>query len=439
MSSQPLVIFWFRRDLRFEDNTGLYHALKSGMPVLPLFIFDRNILDELKDSHDLRVAFIHAALKGLDAHLHTLGSGLLVRQGQPSLIWRELLSQYRIQAVYVNRDYEPYAFHRDHEVAALLAAQDIPFHQHKDQVIFDGDEVVKEDGAPYTVYTPYKKRWLARLRPEDLLPFPSANLLKHMLPHSSGGVPGLEEIGFRATAVETTPSIDEAIIRNYDRTRDFPGVMGTSRLGVHLRFGTVSIRQLVGRARELNQTWLEELIWREFFMTILAHFPQVVDQPFKPQYATIPWRENEDEFKRWCAGETGYPIVDAGMRELNTTGFMHNRVRMITASFLSKHLLLPWRWGEHYFAEKLLDYDLAANNGNWQWAAGCGCDAAPYFRVFNPEIQTEKFDPERVYIKRWVPEAGTAAYPGPMVPHKAARIRAVETYAKALASAKINR
>lgn len=433
---QPVTIFWFRRDLRIEDNAGLYHALQESSPVLPLFIFDRVILDDLDDRNDRRVAFIHQALRQIDAHLAEAGSRLLVRHGRPLEVWRELLRDHTIRAVHTNRDYEPYAIERDRAVAALLAEHGIPFHSHKDQVIFDGDEVVKEDGKPYTVYTPYMRRWLAHLTPEDLAAHPSEKLLARTAQGMPGGVPPLEEIGFAPMTVSTTPVVPEAIIRSYDRTRDLPAVAGTTRLSVHLRFGTVSVRELVRTGRELNRTWLSELIWREFFMSILARFPHVVDQPFKSQYAAIPWREEAEEFQRWCEGRTGYPIVDAGMRELNATGFMHNRVRMITASFLCKHLLHHWLRGERYFAQKLLDYDLAANNGNWQWAAGCGCDAAPYFRLFNPEIQTAKFDTKMEYIKRWVPELGTPAYPAPMVPHAAARIRALETYGRALKEAK---
>ncbi|HOH06177.1 MAG TPA: deoxyribodipyrimidine photo-lyase [bacterium] len=432
MAHPSVTVFWFRRDLRLEDNAGLFHALQDGAPVLPLFIFDREILDDLEERQDRRVAFIHQALQNLDARLAEHSSGLLVRQGRPLEVWRQLVAEFPIAAVHTNRDYEPSALARDREVAALLAEHGIPFHSHKDQVIFDGDEVVKEDGRPYTVYTPYMRKWLARLTPEDLAAHPSEKLLGRMAQGVEGGVPPLAEIGFTPMAVESAPMVDEAIIRNYDRTRDLPAVAGTTRLGVHLRFGTVSIRRLAALGRALNQTWLQELIWREFFMSILAHFPHVVDQPFKAQYAAVPWREDRGDFARWCAGETGYPMVDAGMRELNATGFMHNRVRMITASFLCKHLLLPWRWGERYFAKKLLDYDLAANNGNWQWAAGCGCDAAPYFRVFNPALQAAKFDPQEAYVKRWVPEVESPAYPEPMVPHAAARIRALETYGRAL-------
>lgn len=481
MPPQPITIFWFRRDLRLDDNVGLYQALSTGVPVLPLFIFDRNILDDLSDKHDRRVAFIHQTLQRLDASLGRRGSGLLVRYGRPLAIWEELLGSLTIGQVHTNRDYEPYAIERDQAVAALLASRGIPMHLHKDQVIFDGKEVAKDDGSPYTVYTPYKNRWLSRLRPEDLAPSASEELLDRLLPleHWPAGITGggtpadmfpdaaagmgamaaagqptaagesgsgqaaagsrlprLADIGFESVAVECAPVVDEEIIRRYDRTRDLPAVAGTTRLSVHLRFGTVSVRQLVQRGRALNQTWLQELIWREFFMSILARFPHVVDRPFKSAYAAIPWRENRQDFQRWCDGETGYPIVDAGMRELNSTGFMHNRVRMITASFLAKHLLLPWLWGERYFAVKLLDYDLSANNGNWQWAAGCGCDAAPYFRLFNPELQTAKFDPQMEYVKKWVPELNTLHYPRPMVPHAAARIRALETYSKALAAAR---
>ncbi|HNW60830.1 MAG TPA: deoxyribodipyrimidine photo-lyase [bacterium] len=432
MARPPVTLFWFRRDLRLEDNRGLCQALRSGYPVLPLFIFDRDILDPLSDRQDRRVAFIHQVLQSLQARLAEHGSGLLVRQGRPVEVWRQLLEELTVQAVYTNCDYEPYAIARDRAVATLLAERGIAFHEHKDQVVFDTSEVSKEDGAPYTVYTPFKNRWLARLTPEDLAPCDSAALLDHLVSAAGEGMPSLPALGFAPVAVDTDPVIDETIIRSYERTRDLPGVAGTTRLSVHLRFGTVSIRRLAALGRALNPVWLQELIWREFFMTILARFPYVVNQPFKRPYAAIPWREDRGDFARWCAGETGYPIVDAGMRELNATGFMHNRVRMVTASFLCKHLLLPWQWGESYFAAKLLDYDLAANNGNWQWAAGCGCDAAPYFRVFNPEIQAAKFDPQRTYIRRWVPEVDTPAYPKPMVPHAAARIRALETYAQAL-------
>ncbi len=435
MPDSSVILFWFRRDLRLEDNRGLFLALNSGRPVLPLFIFDRDILDPLADRHDRRVAFIHQALEALHRRMTEYGSGLMVRQGRPLEVWRQLVDEFPIAAVHTNRDYEPSALARDHEVAALLAERGIPFYHHKDQVIFDDDEVVKEGGSPYTVYTPYKNRWLARLTPEELRPCPGESLLDRLAPCPAGGVPPLETIGFAPMAVQIDPVIDETIIRSYDRTRDLPGVAGTTRLSVHLRFGTVSIRRLAALGRALNPTWLQELIWREFFMSILAHFPHVVDQPFKAQYAAVPWREDRGDFARWCAGETGYPMVDAGMRELNATGFMHNRVRMITASFLCKHLLLPWLWGERYFAGKLLDYDLAANNGNWQWAAGCGCDAAPYFRVFNPALQAAKFDPQQSYIRRWVPEVDSAGYPRPMVAHTAARIRALESYARALKGA----
>jgi len=364
MARPPVTVFWFRRDLRLEDNRGLYQALSSGLPVLPLFIFDREILDDLADKRDRRVAFIYQVLQRLHARLAEHGGGLLVRHGRPLEVWRQLLEEFPVQAVYTNRDYEPYAVARDRKVADLLAGHGIPFQMYKDQVIFDGDEVVKEGGSPYTVYTPFKNRWLAQLTLRDLHPAASETLLDHLAPAPASGVPSLQEIGFAPVAVDTDPVIDEAIIRSYDRTRDLPAVAGTTRLSVHLRFGTISIRRLAALGRALSPTWLQELIWREFFMSILAHFSHVVDQPFKPQYAAIPWREDRGDFARWCAGETGYPIVDAGMRELNATGFMHNRVRMITASFLCKHLLLPWLWGERYFAEKLLDYDLAANNGN---------------------------------------------------------------------------
>lgn len=437
MAQTPVTIFWFRRDLRLEDNAGLHHALLSGAPVLPLFIFDLEILDKLRDRSDRRVAFIHAALQRIHNELKNHGSGLLVKIGRPLEIWEKLLSEYKVVQVYANEDYEPDAIRRDEQVGAFLQSHGIPFHTSKDHVIFARHQVVKENGAPYTVYTPYKNKWLSHLTPDDVAPCNCQDYLHGMLPQDLSSLPPLSAIGFKeSNAVFSEPLLDEQRIRVYHQQRDTPAVAGTSRLSEHLRFGTISIRHLVRQARAWNQIWLQELIWREFFAQILCHFPHVVDQPFKRAYAAIPWRENHEEFTRWCLGETGYPIVDAGMRELNHTGFMHNRVRMITAGFLCKHLLLPWLWGERYFAEKLLDYDLASNNGNWQWAAGCGCDAAPYFRVFNPDQQTQKFDPQRRYIKRWVPEVDSAAYPQPMVNHTAARIRAISTYRQALASKK---
>lgn len=430
-----IAVFWFRRDLRLEDNSGLYHALKSGYPVLPVFIFDTHILEELEDKLDKRVHFIHHAITTLQEQLLELGTTLAVYHDTPEKAFTQILEQFDIAAVYTNRDYEPYAQSRDQAIKTQLQQQGIAFSTFKDQVIFERKEIVKDNDTPYTVFTPYSKKWKSVLNDFYLKPYPSLAYAQHFLRHKPINIPGLEKLGFAPSGTSLQPLvISETLIRSYDTTRDIPAIQGTTHLGIHLRFGTVSIRKLARIARELNETFLNELIWRDFFQTILWHFPKVVSHSFKPEYDKIRWRNKEEEFERWCNGTTGYPIVDAGMRELNTTGFMHNRVRMITASFLCKHLLIDWRWGEAYFAKKLLDYDLAANNGNWQWAAGCGCDAAPYFRIFSPQRQTEKFDPKLTYIRQWVPELETFDYPPPVVDHDTARKRCLETYKKALQS-----
>jgi deoxyribodipyrimidine photo-lyase len=429
---QDIVVFWFRRDFRWEDNHGLYCALNSGYPVLPLFIFDSEILKKLEDKSDKRVQFIYNQCQVLNDKFSEFDSCLKVKYSQPLYVWRELINEYKIKSVYTNHDYEPYAIDRDLEIKEFLAAKSISFHSFKDQVIFEKSEVVKADGLPYTVFTPYSKVWKARLAAQPIQTYPSESLLKNLLKFQSHS-PKLREIGFLPVDLKVSNlniNIDETI-KNYHLTRNIPSNQdGTTRLSIHLRFGTVSARQLVLKAMNVNETWLNELIWREFFMQILYHFPKVVHQSFKEKYDKIPWRNNELEFEIWCQGKTGYPIVDAGMRELNETGFMHNRVRMIVASFLTKHLLIDWRWGEAYFAEKLLDYELSANNGNWQWAAGTGCDAAPYFRVFNPSEQARKFDSDALYINKWL-SPDDLMIP-PMVEHSFARNRALEVYKKAL-------
>lgn len=445
----PVSIFWFRRDLRLEDNAGLYHALKGGAPVLPLFIFDKAILEQLSDRKDARVTFIHTAVESLKAQLENLGSSLLVRFGTPQEVFAQLTQEYTIQSVFTNRDYEPYAQKRDADITSLLAAQGATFHTFKDHVIFEKEEVLKDDGTPYVVFTPYSRKWLAKLdqkqrtiinaagQPEAqsfyLTAYPTQKYFENFL--KIAPLPGmsLEAIGFEPTDIPFPPiSIARSIVLNYDKTRDFPALNGTSKLGIHFRFGTISIREKARYARQLNATYLNELIWRDFYSQILGHFPHVAGNAFRPQYDTIAWRDAPGDFEKWCQGHTGYPIVDAGMRELLATGFMHNRVRMIVASFLTKHLLIDWRLGEAWFAEKLLDFDLASNSGGWQWAAGCGTDAAPYFRIFNPTEQTKKFDKEYKYIRKWVPEFGTPKYPRPMVDHAFARERCLETYKKAL-------
>ncbi|NOS91835.1 MAG: deoxyribodipyrimidine photo-lyase [Cyclobacteriaceae bacterium] len=423
------TLFWFRRDLRLQDNAGLYHALKENEHVLPLFIFDTEILENLEDKTDLRVAFIHQSLVTLQEQLTKLGSSLLVLHGNPV----ELFQTIQPKAVYTNHDYEPYAQSRDKKVKEILEKKGIVFRSFKDQVIFEKSEVVKDDGLPYTVFTPYSRKWKAALTEASHQSFACEKLFQHFKKVAPLPFPSLAEIGFEETTFSFPERmVKQSIIEKYDQQRNFPAIAGTTKLSVHLRFGTVSIRKLVQIALKKNETWLNELIWRDFYHMILWHFPQVETKAFKPAYDKIKWRNNEKEFAAWCQGQTGYPIVDAGIRELNQTGFMHNRVRMIVASFLTKHLLIDWRWGEAYFAKKLLDFDLAANNGGWQWAASSGCDAAPYFRVFNPQLQTEKFDPDFKYIKHWVPEWGTPTYPKPIVDHKAARDRVLKVYKEAL-------
>lgn len=445
---QALTLFWFRRDLRLQDNAGLYHALKSKFPVLPLFIFDTDILDELNDPQDARVNFLHQSVQDLQEQLQKLGSSILVRYGKPSEVWPQILEEFTIAEVYTNHDYEPRAILRDEKVNILLAKHHIPFFSFKDQVIFEKLEVSKADGKPYTVFTPYSRTWKNNLNSRletmggageeepvsfYLKPYPCEKYYANFQQIDPLPVPALGAMGFHASTIEIPPTqVSQGLIKQYDKTRDFPYLNGTSRLGIHFRFGTISIREKARRALELNETFLNELIWRDFYAQILANFPHVAKGSFRPEYDRIEWRNDEKEFEKWCEGKTGYPIVDAGMRELNHTGFMHNRVRMITASFLTKHLLIDWRWGEAYFAKKLLDFDLASNNGGWQWAAGCGTDAAPYFRVFSPAAQQEKFDPEYKYVRKWVPEYGTVAYPKPIVDHKFARERCLEVYKFAL-------
>ncbi len=431
---QSINVMWFRRDLRLADNAALYHALQAGKPVLPIFIFDKNILDKLEDKTDRRVAFIHAALQDMQQQLIGIKSSLKVFYSTPAEAFTQLLSAYNIHTVFTNHDYEPYAAERDVQVAALLKAGGTDFNTSKDQVIFEKLEVTKDDGKPYTVFTPYSRRWKATLHESDIQSYPTEVYFEQLLKQSPHSLPSLAEMGFQAMDKSfPAKELNEAVVEKYTEQRNFPAVEGTSKLGVHLRFGTVSIRHLAQRARQLNETFLNELIWRDFYHMILWNFPQVGrGQAFRPEYDRIEWRTDMEQFERWCQGQTGYPIVDAGMRELNSTGFMHNRVRMIVASFLTKHLLLDWRLGEAYFAQKLLDFDLAANNGGWQWAAGSGCDAAPYFRVFNPRLQTEKFDKDLRYIRHWVPELEDFSYPKPIVEHDFARKRALEVYGRTL-------
>jgi deoxyribodipyrimidine photo-lyase len=426
-----IAIFWFRRDLRLEDNKGLYAALTSGLPVVPLFIFDSDIVDGLSKD-DARVTFIHDQLTKLNNELASNNSSVLVKFGKPAEVWKQLMEEHKISAVYTNHDYEPYAISRDQAVANLLGTKGINFHTFKDQVIFERSEVTKDDGLPYTVFTPYRKKWMARLTQADYASHESELCLANFSKQSFK-MPALSDLGFERSNINVKPFRLEAMDR-YEEHRNFPAKEATSYLSPHLRFGTVSVRGLVRQALATNDTFLGELIWREFFMQILYHFPRVVNESFRKEYDSIQWINDETQFEKWCQGKTGYPLVDAGMRELNQTGYMHNRVRMVVASFLTKHLLIDWRWGEAYFAEKLLDYELSANNGNWQWAAGTGCDAAPYFRVFNPSEQLKKFDPKMTYCRKWLGN-DIGKYP-PIVDHAFARKRALEVYKAGLAMAR---
>jgi deoxyribodipyrimidine photo-lyase len=426
---KKVSIFWFRRDLRIEDNAGLFQALSEKDPVLPLFIFDTNILDRLPSKKDGRVEFIHHSITRLN---EAIGGHLCVKHGNPIDIFKELLNEWEVARIYTNHDYERYGLDRDEAVSSLAKEKGVDFRTFKDQVVFDKDEVLSGAGTPYTVFTPYSRKWKALLAESVLPNYPSSASRNYV--SETFNIPSLKDIGFHPSGLLFPQSIvADELIKSYAQDRDFPAKPGTSRLSVHLRFGTVSIRSLVRQALGKSEVWLNELIWRDFYFNILHHFPHISERhSFRKEYDRMNWRNNEEEFKAWCDGKTGYPIVDAGMRELNATGFMHNRVRMIVASFLVKHLLIDWRWGEAYFAEKLLDFDFAANNGGWQWAAGSGCDAAPYFRVFNPTLQTQKFDQSLAYIKKWVPELQEFTYPAPIVNHEFARGRVLAAYKEAL-------
>lgn len=425
-------VFWFRRDLRIDDNKGFLEALTSGKEVLPIFIFDKSILDQL-EKEDARVSFIHELLDKIDIELQKVGRNLAVFNGNPIEIFEQLVKENKIENIFTNHDYEPYARKRDETISAFLATKNIGFKTFKDQVIFEKSEVVKDDQTPYVVFTPYSKKWKENFKKTPLTHFESEKFLDKVVYHSYPFL-SLKDIGFEQSKIKVAHfNTSDKLIQNYEDTRNFPALEGTSMLGTHLRFGAVSIRKMVAKAiQETNETFWNELIWREFFMQILWHFPYSKDRSFRPKYDAIKWNNNEVEFQKWCEGKTGYPFVDAGMRELNATGHMHNRVRMIVASFLCKHLLIDWRWGETYFATKLLDYEQSSNVGNWQWAAGCGVDAAPYFRIFNPTEQIKKFDKDLIYIKKWIPELQEFSYPAPIVDHKFARERCLRIYKEAV-------
>jgi len=443
---KDIVIHWMRRDMRLHDNRTLLAALDSGLPVLVAFLFDQEILDRLDNAQDRRVTFIHREALKLKAELQEAGGDLLMDHGNPTTVWANWIEQLsenglNVREVHVGRDYEPYAQERDRKLSNWFDQQGIAFKGTKDSVVFEKNEVTKDDGKPYTVFTPYSKKWRKALQPSDYAPANSAERLSQQslvgmdeLVHQQ--VPTLEEMGFenvwKEGALVPPTIVEDQLLKSYGDQRDFPSVAGTSRLSVHLRFGTVSIREALRQGLATSEKWTTELIWRDFYQTIVYHFPHSATDSFRPAYDAIPWLNNEEQFETWCQGKTGYPLVDAGMRELAQTGFMHNRVRMVVASFLCKHLLIDWRWGERFFARHLLDFDLASNAGGWQWAAGSGCDAAPYFRVFNPTSQLQKFDKDLIYVRKWVPEYGTSLYPEPIVDHAMARVRAIETYRSVL-------
>jgi deoxyribodipyrimidine photo-lyase len=433
---QPISICWLRRDLRINDNAALYHALKSGNPVLLLFIFDTDILDQLPNKQDARVTFIQQTLAAMHQQLSSLGSSILIKYGVPADLWEnDILKEYTVEGVFTNHDYEPYAKKRDTEIAGLLKSKNIAFYTFKDQVLFEKDEIMKADGTPYTVYTPYFKQWSAKLNDFYSSSYPTPKYLKNLLQTPPLPFPSLSDLGFIASPQVFPEKNFEAKLAQYEQRRDYPFDDATTRIGLHLRFGTISIRQAAQAAIAAKlHKWLSELAWRDFYMMILWHFPYTQTRSFKPAYDNIKWRNNEAEFKAWCDGKTGYPIVDAGMNQMNQIGYMHNRVRMIVASFLCKHLLIDWRWGEAYFADKLLDYDMASNVGGWQWACGSGNDASPYFRVFNPELQAKKFDPNNEYIYRWAPEYKQEKHVQPIVEHAFARERVLKVFKEAINS-----
>ena len=431
--NKKITVFWFRRDLRLHDNVGFYNALKSKNPVLPIFIFDKDILDKLKKD-DSRVSYIHQELQNIKAELLKIKRGISIFYGKPIDIYKQLSEIYEIDAVNTNHDYEPYANQRDAEIKAFLTSKNINFNTFKDQVIFEKNEILKKDGNPYKVYTPYSRKWLEAFQVKGIQFYPSEKYLENCVCIEKHPFLTLSDIGFVKSNITSDPyNVSTRLINEYEETRNFPAQNATSKLGAHLRFGAVSARQMVDKAsKSKNITFLKELIWREFFMQILWHFPHTPKKAFKPKYDRILWRNNEADFKAWCNGQTGYPLVDAGMRELNKTGFMHNRVRMLVGSFLCKHLLIDWRWGEAYFAEKLLDYEMSSNVGNWQWVAGSGVDASPYFRIFNPTTQIKKFDKDLMYIRKWVPEFQELTYSKEIIEHKFARERCLKVYKEAV-------
>lgn len=427
--------FWFRRDLRLDDNIGLNEALNNNSNVIPLFIFDENITNEL-EKNDPRINFIYNQLESINKCLESkYNSRILILKGKPLDVIKKLAAEYNIGSFFLNHDYEPYAIARDKKIIDFLSTKNIQFSSYKDQVIFEKDEITKDDKTPYVVYTPYMKKWKTKLDSIDLSDLKSKDLPHNFYSNNNSyNWRSLNSLGFEESTMKIPNyKLDKDLVEKYEDKRNFPSLNSTSKIGPHLRFGTVSIRQvLLFVLKCKNEVFLQELIWREFFMQIIWFFPHTQTRCFKEKYENVQWLYDEESFKKWSEGKTGYPIVDAGMRELNATGFMHNRVRMITAGFLCKHLLIDWRWGEAYFAKKLFDYELSSNIGNWQWAAGTGVDSAPYFRIFNPTTQAIKFDKELKYINKWVKNLNELDYPKPIIDHKFARQRCLETYKRGL-------
>lgn len=464
------ALVWFRRDLRDDDHAALYHALKSARQVYCVFVFDTEILDGLSDRADRRVEFIWQSVRELQVSLEADGGGLAVLHGLARDELPAFAKRLEVQAVFANRDYEPSSIGRDVAVAADLRHSGIDFHLFKDQVVFEGDEVLSGEGRPYRIFTPYKNAWLSRLNPFFLKPYPVARYREALASPAAHAMPTLDAIGFMPTGLRHPAGMSGADrlladfrdrIKSYKEAREFPAVKGTSFLSTHLRFGTVSVRSLARLAWEMGgagaETWLQELVWRDFYFMILQHNPRLAGgQCFKPEFDNIEWPGSEAHFDAWCEARTGFPLIDAAMRQLNQTGYMHNRLRMVTASFLVKDLLVDWRKGERYFAGKLLDFDFAANNGGWQWAASTGCDAQPWFRIFNPVTQSEKFDAEGNFIRKYVPELGACFakeihapwkisverrrelkldYPMPVVDHAEMREKALALYKAQVKSA----
>ena len=420
------TIFWFRRDLRLHDNVGLFHALSKSKNVYPIFIFDKDITKNL-NKDDYRLNFIKEQINLMNEKLKKYECSINIFYGKPLDVFKNIISKTEVEKIVFNKDYEPYAIKRDCAIKELVTKNNIEFIGYKDHVIFEENEVVKDNGDPYVVYTPYSRKWINKLNNKEIIKYHSNEYLSNL--KSFNKTLKIDEVPFSSNLTPLELNFNEDVIENYERDRNFPAINATSKLGVHLRFGTKSVRELVLRSNSSeNKTFLKELIWREFFIQILWHFPHTVNKCFKEKYEKVEWINDNESFIKWCQGNTGYPIVDAGMRELNSTGFMHNRVRMITASFLCKHLLIDWRKGEKYFASKLFDYEQASNVGNWQWVAGCGVDAAPYFRIFNPTEQLKKFDKQKDYVRKWVPEFDSESYIDPIIDHKYAIERCLNAY-----------